>query len=122
MFGGVLQVAVCLQMELDYHFSPASKQCSVVCKILKPSEALIFVTTAERRRKKACGSIMGNHNVLDNMRFSLRQEKKIKGSSFAVQLCLNGLTVNIICELLLFPTPGRFYGFLQLSETYFTDF
>ena len=78
MFGRVLQASVCLQMELDYHLSQASKQCSAVCKILKPSEALIFVTTAERRRKKACGSIMGNHNVLDNMRLSLRQEKKNK--------------------------------------------
>lgn len=78
MFGCITQVLVCLQMELDFHTSQTRKQCSVACKILRPSEALIFVTTAEKRRKKACGSIMGNHNVLANMSLSLRQEKKQK--------------------------------------------
>lgn len=121
-FGHVMQVSVCLQMESDDHSSQTSNQCSVGCEILKPSEALIFVTTAEKRRKQACGSIMGNHNMLDTWGLVWDRKKKIKGSSFAVQLCLNGLTVNIICKLLLFPTPGRFYGFLQLSEMCFTDF
>ena len=47
--------AVYLQPVLDYRCSQNNKQCSVEYEILKLSEALMLVTAAERRQKKACG-------------------------------------------------------------------
>lgn len=50
------------------------------------------------------------------MRLSLRQEKKIK-EVHLIQICLNGLTVNIICKLLTISYPRQvftvFYNYLK---------
>lgn len=70
-----MQDLVYLLMVLDYHGSQTSKQCSVVCKTLQLSEALIFVTTAEKRQKQACGSVIRNHKCVGERGASPEAEK-----------------------------------------------